>query len=272
MFGCPNGCEFCVTPVVCQQYQARPIDDVCRDVAAMRGRNFTFVDPSPIENVRYATDLYRALAPFRKRWTGLATTRLVRHPDLMDAMAEGGCRGLLIGFESLAQGANDAMRKSFNKVSDFRRLVEELHLRGIAIMGCFVHGLDGDDTDCFDRTYQFVMDANIDLPRYTVCTPFPGTPYFARLKAEGRILTEKWNLYDAQHVVFRPARMTPEELEFGHHRIWRRSYRLGAVAKRLSGSRTFLWFSMLANLGYRLYGRNLPKFDAEYMESDHAIG
>ncbi len=55
----------------------------------MKGRYFTFVDPSPIENVRYATDLYRALAPLRKTWTGLATTRLVRHPELMDAMAEG---------------------------------------------------------------------------------------------------------------------------------------------------------------------------------------
>ena len=271
VFGCPNACEFCVTPIVCNGYQARPVQQVYRDVASMEGRYFTFVDPSPIENVRYATDLYRALIPLRKTWTGLATTRLVRHPELMDAMAESGCRGLLIGFESLSQSTNDIMSKPFNHVEEYRSLVHELHQRGIAIMGCFVHGLDGDDASCFERTLDFVMETDIDLPRFTVCTPFPGTPFFAKLKAAGRILTENWALYDAQHVVFRPARMSREELEEGHHRVWARAYRFSSIFSRLSGSRAFLQYSIFANLGYRLYARNLPRYSESRMEADHAL-
>jgi radical SAM superfamily enzyme YgiQ (UPF0313 family) len=271
VFGCPNSCEFCVTPVVCRNYETRPIPQVIADVAAMRGKFFTFVDPSPIENVRYATDLYRALIPLKKRWTGLATTRLVRHEELMDVMAASGCHGLLIGFESLSQGANDGVHKGFNCVGDYYRLAAELHGRGIAIMGCFVHGLDGDDAGCFDRTLDFVEKASIDLPRFTVATPFPGTPYFARLKADGRILTENWSLYDAQHVVFRPLKMTVHELEEGHHRAWKEAYRYPRMIGRLARSRCFLSHSPLASLGYRRYGLALPRFGAEVMERDNLV-
>jgi radical SAM superfamily enzyme YgiQ (UPF0313 family) len=271
VFGCPNSCEFCVTPVVCRSYETRPIPQVVSDIAAMRGRFFTFVDPSPIENVRYATDLYRALIPLKKRWTGLATTRLVRHQELMNVMAASGCHGLLIGFESLSQNANDNVQKEFNRVDDYYRLAAELHERGIAIMGCFVHGLDGDDAGCFDRTLDFVEKASIDLPRFTVATPFPGTPYFTRLKAEGRILTENWSLYDAQHVVFRPLKMTIHELEEGHHRAWKEAYRYPRMIGRLARSRCFLSHSPLASLGYRRYGLALPRFGAEVMERDNLV-
>jgi radical SAM superfamily enzyme YgiQ (UPF0313 family) len=272
VFGCPNSCDFCVTPVICRNYEARPIEQVIDDIRTTEGKYFTFVDPSPIENVAYATDLYRAMIPLKKKWTGLATTRLIRHRELMDTMAASGCRGLLIGFESLSQSVNNSISKPFNSVTDYYSLAHELHARGIAIMGCFVHGLDGDTKECFERTLEFVISARIDLPRFTVCTPFPGTPFFDRLKRDGRILSEEWRLYDAQHVVFKPLGMSVEELEEGHHRIWRDAYRTGHIAKRLIVNRCFLRFSALANVGYRIYGRSLARFDHEYMAGDHRIG
>lgn len=271
VFGCPNSCDFCVTPVVCNGYQHRPIHAVVREIASLHGRYFVFVDPSPIENVSYATDLYRALIPLKKTWTGLATTRLVHHPELMNAMEEAGCRGLLIGFESLSQDSVNTIKKAFNRVSDYYRLVEELHRRGIAIMGCFVHGLDSDDRDCFNRTLEFVNNTNIDLPRFTICTPFPGTPFFTSLKKDGRILTEDWALYDAQHVVFRPRNMSPEELYEGHHRVWKQAYRLTSMVKRMACSRSFLTVAMLTNIAYRRYARKLPLYSNAYMARDHLI-
>jgi radical SAM superfamily enzyme YgiQ (UPF0313 family) len=271
VFGCPNSCEFCVTPVVCGKYEMRPVQQVVSDIGSIDGRHFTFVDPSPIENVRYALELYKAIIPLHKQWTGLATTRLVKHKDLMDAMERSGCKGLLIGLESLSQSTNDGIGKSFNTVAEYYRLASELHDRGIAIMGCFVHGLEGDGPDCFDRTLEFVERAKIDLPRFTVCTPFPGTPFFERLRQEGRILTENWALYDAQHVVFKPKNLTVEQLASGHHRTWREAYRLTHIIDRLTASRCFLQYSVLANIGYRLYGKSLPKYSDLWMETDHCL-
>ncbi len=271
VFGCPNSCDFCVTPVACKGYQARPIGDVVADIKTMEGRYMTFVDPSPIENVAYATELYRAMIPLKKTWTGLATTRLVDHPELMDAMYDSGCKGLLIGFESLSQKAVQNTSKAFNKVDRYHELVRELHHRGIAIMGCFVHGLDGEGPDSFQRTLDFVMEAAIDLPRFTVCTPFPGTPYFASLEKAGRILTRDWSLYDAQHVVFQPRGMSIQELEKGHQWIWKKSYHWSAIAQRLAKSRSFLSYSVAANYAYRVYGRNLHRFGQPWMEKDHLL-
>ena len=161
VFGCPNSCDFCVTPISCKGYHHRPIQDVVDEIRTMRGRYLTFVDPSPIENVEYAKQLCRALIPLKKKWTGLATTRLVNNKELMDLMEKSGCKGLLIGFESLDQKTLDSMHKPFNTVKDYYSLVHELHARGIAINGCFVHGLDTDDKDCFKRTRDFVLELSL---------------------------------------------------------------------------------------------------------------
>jgi radical SAM superfamily enzyme YgiQ (UPF0313 family) len=138
-------------------------------------------------------------------------------------------------------------------------------------MGCFVHGLDGDTRGCFDETLEFVLKARIDLPRFTICTPFPGTPYFDKLKAQGRILTEQWSLYDAQHVVFRPEGMSVDELRSGHHEIWKEAYRFRHVVDRLAYNRCFLSYATLANIGYALYALNLPKYSESFMQHDHMI-
>jgi len=269
VFGCPNTCEFCVTPVICRsQYEQRPIKDVINEIKMMPGKYMTFVDPSPIENPHYATDLYRAMIPLKKKWTGLATTRLVECKELMDVMERSGCKGLLIGFESLSQSSNNGIKKRFNSVDKYYKLVKELHSRGIAIMGCFVHGLDDDDKDCFNRTLEFVYTAPVDLPRFTICVPFPGTPFFNRLKKENRLLTENWTLYDAQHVVFRPQKMTAEELDDGHRWIWESAYSFPHIIERICSSRCFLEFVFLANYGYRRYSKNMKIFNASFMEHD----
>lgn len=91
-------------------------------------------------------------------------------------------------------------------------------------------------------------------------TPFPGTPLYRRLDAEGRILTRNWELYDAQHVVFRPRHMTPEELQRGHERAWRHAYRWTSIASRLVRARVDPHLTLAANVGYRFYARNLHRF------------
>jgi radical SAM superfamily enzyme YgiQ (UPF0313 family) len=272
VFGCPHHCEFCVTPVVCGgKYEQRPVADVVAEISRMQGTYVTFLDPSPVENAAYSIALYRALTPLKKRWGGLATTRIVDNKELLDVMAASGCFGLLIGFESLSSDGNSGIGKEFNDVRNYRRLVKELHRRGIAVMGCFVHGLETDEPDCFARTLDFIDEVNLDLPRFTICTPFPGTPFFERLKREERILTENWTLYDAQHVVFRPKLMHADELQEGHIRCWESAYRVSGILKRLACSHTFLEYTILANIGYRYYGRRHRRFSAEAMSEDWKI-
>jgi radical SAM superfamily enzyme YgiQ (UPF0313 family) len=139
-------------------------------------------------------------------------------------------------------------------------VIADLHRLGISIQGCFVFGLDHDTPEVFDHTVDFALDAGVDLPRFAVVTPFPGTPLHARLDAEGRILTKDWELYDGQHVVFQPAGMTVQELALGHEKAWRDVYKYSSIARRLWRAKNFQPLAMTANLGYRFYARNLDRF------------
>ena len=109
-------------------------------------------------------------------------------------------------------------------------------------------------------TAEFAVEAGVDLPRFAIQTPFPGTPLFDRLEREGRILTRNWELYDGQHVVFQPAHMTPAELQAGTERAWRHAYSLTSIARRLRQSPSSLPVALGANLGYRYYAHHLHKF------------
>lgn len=258
--GCIYKCEFCVVPAAWGRPLQRPVGEVVADIRQMGARKVVFLDLNIVADLDYARELFAALAPLKIRWGGLATTTLAWDDELLDLAARSGCRGILVGFESLSQESLQEARKSFNMKRDYRFVMERFHDRGIAVMGCFVFGFDHDTTDTFGETVEFVHEANVDLPRFAILVPFPGTPLFGRLKSEGRILTEAWERYDGQHVVFRPARMTPDELSRGTELAWKQTYRYASIAKRLFGSRTQLPVAVGANLGYRFYAHHLNKF------------
>jgi hypothetical protein len=112
----------------------------------------------------------------------------------------------------------------------------------------------------FERTAEFAIDTHIDLPRYAIMTPFPGTPLHARLAAEGRILTTDWSYYDGQHVVYRPKSMTADDLLRGTERAWKQTYSYRGMFRRLAGSRVQLPIAIPANLGYRFYAHHLNQY------------
>jgi radical SAM superfamily enzyme YgiQ (UPF0313 family) len=255
---CAHDCEFCVVPTAWgrKQFQ-KPVGHVVEDIRRFGKRRIIFIDLNLISDRAYAAELFTALIPLNIRWFGLATSLIGRDRALMELTARSGCAGLLIGFESICDSSLGDIRKRFNDPTLYRALIGDLHALGISIQGCFVFGHDHDTTDVFDETVQFVIDAAIDLPRFAILTPFPGTPLHQRLDREGRILTKNWELYDGQHVVFRPAGMTPRELQVGHEKAWRDVYSYGSIVRRLAKSRTQLPIAMMANLGYRYYAQHL---------------
>ena len=258
---CGHDCEFCVAPSAWgrKQFQ-KPVSWVVEDIRRVGKKRILFVDLNLISDKTYARELFSALVPLKVRWFGLSTVLIAHDPELMQLMARSGCRGLLLGLETITAGGLADAGKRFNGSVDYARLIADLHELGIAIQGCFVFGLDHDERDVFDATAQFAIDTGIDLPRFAVLTPFPGTPLHRRLAEQDRILTRDWELYDGQHVVFRPLHMSPEELAAGHERAWKTAYRHGAIARRLWKARAFEPLALAANLGYRFYAHNLERF------------
>ncbi len=271
--GCYNRCDFCVAPVVCQgKMYFRPVPEVIKEIEGINGRDLLFVDVSPIEDRDYALELYGAMIPLNKRWMSPSTMRIANDSKLLEVAAKSGCKGLLLGLESVSEKSLKNMKKNFNSLKDYREQIKRLHDKGIAINGCFVFGSDQDEKDVFERTVDFVYENNIDLPRFTVYTPFPGTPLYQRINQEGRIISNNWSLYDAQHVVFKPRNMSPDELQEGHHKAWKETYKLSHIAKRLANARILPHVMIPANLAYNIYSKRLPEFGAEKMNTVDFMG
>lgn len=258
--GCIFQCEFCVVPVAWGKPLQKPVADVVADIRQMRARRVIFLDLNLIADVAYAKELFAALIPLKIKWGGLATTTIAWDDELLDLAARSGCRGLLIGFESVNYESLKETKKAFNMGRSYDEVVRKIRDRGIALMGCFVFGFDHDTLQSFDETVDFVMESRMDLPRYAIAVPFPGTALYKRLKSEGRITTENWSLYDGQHVVFQPKNMSPAELLENTRRAWKKTYSYAAIWKRLSGSRTQLPIAIPANFGYRFYAYHLDTF------------
>jgi radical SAM superfamily enzyme YgiQ (UPF0313 family) len=194
------------------------------------------------------------------QWYGLATVLLADDPVLLELAGRSGCKGLLMGLESISPQNLRQSHKSFNSPDKFVRVVERLHEHGIALQGCFVFGLDHDGPDVFLKTARFAVEAGIDLPRFAVVTPFPNTGLYKRLETEGRILTRNWELYDGQHVVFRPAKLSVEELQRGTEAAWKHAYSFPSIARRIAHSPAPWPVRLGTNLGYRFYAHNLSRF------------
>ena len=116
--------------------------------------------------------------------------------------------------------------------ADYARRVRILHDYGIQVNGSFVLGFDHDRKDVFARTAEWIEENRLECATFHILTPYPATPLFRQMEAEGRILHRDWTLYDTGHAVFRPKHMTPEELEQGYAWIYQRLFSHASIWRR----------------------------------------
>lgn len=264
--GCCHTCSFCAYPAAFgKRVYKRPVKEVIGEIEALGSRHVLFPDVNLITDKKYAIELFTAMIPLRIIWLGLVTSSIGIDDELMTVFRKSGCKGLLIGFESITQESQKYIHKGVNKVNSYIDLMKRLHDNGILVQGCFAFGGDEEDETVFDRTVEMVVKAKIDLPRYSILTPFPRTEYYAQLEKEGRIVERNWAMYDVQHCVYLPKKMTKEQLEAGTDRAWRETYSNINIMKRLAPFNHSVWLSLPVNLGYKGYADKWHKFGREVM-------
>jgi len=221
--GCPINCNFCsVTAFNGPRYRLRNIDNVMDEINAMKSKRIFIVDDnivgSGMKYIRRAKELFDRLQGSGKEWGGQTCLNIVEHDDLMQSAARSGCKGLLIGFESLDAETIGAMHKPVNlrpATRNFSDAIKKIHDHGIAIVGCFIFGTDTQDKDVFKRTVDFALKNEIDAVQMTLETPLPGTAFYRQMVAEKRLLLTNypndWRHYTIFEPVFRMKNMTPRE-------------------------------------------------------------
>ena len=114
---------------------------------------------------------------------------------------------------------------------------------GINVWGYFMFGFRFHEKDVFEKAYNFIRATRMEHVSFTVMAPYPNTNAGRKLDAEGRILSKDWSLYDQGHVVFKPEKMTPEDLENGFRWI---KERMGKLSIFDSNERRPLWKRLIS--------------------------
>jgi radical SAM superfamily enzyme YgiQ (UPF0313 family) len=271
--GCRFVCEFCsIHQFYGSQVRTRPAEQFRAELESLDNRRLLFLVDDNLLSARADLDsLLDVLAPLRRRWACQISIDAASDPVLLDRLAEAGCCYVLIGFESLEAENLRQMHKPWNRVSgEYRKVVRELHARGIGVYGTFVFGYDHDTPDTIRRSLDFALEARLEIANFNPLTPTPGSGLYARLEAEGRLITPRWWLDPAYRYgdpIFAPRLISPKQLVEDCFEAKRAFYAWAAIARRvLDNDIRFSWHSRttttVANLisrreVYRKQGRHL---------------
>jgi len=261
--GCSNRCEFCAISSFCGHgVKQRPVENVVEEIQQMPNKLFIFHDPHITARPQYARELFKEMIKQKvnKSWLANGTTNVLGKIDdeFLELARKAGCLEWFIGFESVSQKALNGIKKTHNKVENFKKLIKRLHKHGMAVQGGIIFGFDEDTPDIFDLTLEKMYDFNLDIVEVNILTPYPGTPLFDRLEREGRIITRDWSRYNQVDVVFKPKNMTEKELFEGARKVAKEFYsipniigrtaKIIAITKKLHG-----FFPAGGNISYRRY-------------------
>jgi len=250
--GCPHRCDFCsIIAMYGHGFRKRPIAEVAAEYGSFSGKIIIFWDDNIAADREYAKALFRSIAPYRKWWSSQASVHAARDEEFLDEAAKSGCKQLFVGLESISQSSMKEVSKGFNRVEDYVRIVERIHAHGIAVQAGIVFGFDNDTPAIFKDTLDFLEQAGVQNATFNILTPYPGTPLFKRLDAQGRIRTRDWSKFNGRsEVVFRPKQMSADDLLAGFQYANQRFYSLSSVAKRMWRSPVQLWWTLPLNLAY----------------------
>ena len=212
--GCPKHCSFCsVWRTDGQKPRQRGVDDVVREVVALRRRGFRFIllsddnfypvtladlaaagrrsDKGHLENLKaIRAERFELMARLEQLPDDLVfytqiTMEAAEDPEFLKAMRKAKIRGALVGIESVTPEGLKAVYKDFNMAGD--ALVTRLQAfghHGVHVLGSFIFGLPTDKPETFKATADLAQRAGVAFAQFVMLQPFPGTVDFAKWEKE----------------------------------------------------------------------------------------
>jgi radical SAM superfamily enzyme YgiQ (UPF0313 family) len=258
--GCPHVCDFCYKEAFFEggrSFYTQTVDAALAEIERLPGRHLYFLDDHLFGDRRFASALFDGMRGMGRLWQAAGTVNAVLAPDLLERAVDAGLRSLFVGFETLNPANLVEQRKYQNMRRDYASAIRRLHDLGVMINGSFVFGMDEDDSSVFERTVEWAIEQGIETATYHILTPYPGTALYKRMSDQGRLTVGDWDLYDTRHTVFRPARMSADELESGYHWAYREFYKWRSIARG-----ALAHGDVMAGLRHLMYSAGWKKFES----------
>ncbi len=238
--GCLFDCHFCsVSRFFDRRLVHRPVADVVRELEGLPRRTVLFVDDNLTLDRARAKELCRAIRPLKLRWAAQTGIDMVEDKELLELMAESGCVGQLIGFESIVADSLRWLNKSrhVRGFDRYQRVLERLRRHGLQTWASFIIGNDHDTPESIRETVEFAIQSRFTLAFFHLLMPYPGTRLYEGLASEGRLLYDgRWWLhpdFGYNTAAFVPRHMSPEELGHLATEANKKFYSVSSITRRL---------------------------------------
>jgi radical SAM superfamily enzyme YgiQ (UPF0313 family) len=230
--GCPHDCDFCTDWN--SSYRKREVDDVIEDVREIQAPFFIFCDPNFGVNRRFTSELLKRMVPLKKKYMMETSLAWLLDDDYLALLRDSGCIGIELGLESLTTtyGKNglkrlDALgRQVVERIARIKRYIPLIQVN-------ILLGLDNDTSETFRAVADLYRRANIDGLVPFVVTPFPGTPFFDRLRAEGRLFETDWRHFNCANLVLMPRQLSVPVFYDQYMDLLRRLQAPGLLARKV---------------------------------------
>ena len=110
-----------------------------------------------------------------------------------------GCWQAGFGIETGDQGVLEKIGKRTTLLQS-ENAVKLAKKAGIDTFGFFVLALPGETEESMSNTIEFAKRLPLDMAKFDICIPYPGTLYYKELKSGGRILSEDWSQYNCHQI------------------------------------------------------------------------
>ena len=177
--GCKSRCTFCLWPqtVGGHNYRTRSIPHVIEEVKYVQRempevKEIFFDDDTLTDNLPRVEELARELGKLGVTWSCNAKANVPR--KTLEVMKAGGCRLLLVGYESGNQKILHNIKKGL-RVDVARQFTKDCHDLGIVIHGTFILGLPGETLETIEETIRYAQEINPHTIQVSLAAPYPGT-------------------------------------------------------------------------------------------------
>jgi hopanoid biosynthesis associated radical SAM protein HpnJ len=192
--GCPALCTFCMWPqtISGHAWRIRSVDNVVQEVKNAleyfpQMKEIFFDDDTFNIRKDRAIELSQKFKPLKFQWS--CTARCHSKYEELKAMADGGARLFIVGFESgdpqilknIKKGATVEMAREF--MNNCRKV-------GIKVHGDFIIGLPGETKETINNTIEFAKELDCETIQVSLAHAMPGTELHDQMSKEGFLRVE----------------------------------------------------------------------------------
>jgi radical SAM superfamily enzyme YgiQ (UPF0313 family) len=215
--GCVFWCNFCTAVrMFGRRYRMRTpknvVDEIEHLTKTFGAKHFAFYDDAFTVDQSRAKEICDEIVSrkLKIRWNCETRVDMVTK-ELLRTMKEAGCSDVWFGVEAGSQNTLNAMDKGI-KIEQTENAFKWAREVGVMTVANVILGFPTETRETARETVKFVEKLNPSDVGYFIATPYPGTPMYEQVKANGWLQTEDFDKYDTATPTFKLPNLEMDEL------------------------------------------------------------